>query len=98
VSIATLSLGVVSADDSSTHAGFQSISNGIKKIGMSSSFGLGLSNFVRDAPIIYVSAELFRGEGVLPPFYVCMVDGVVEEVCMVVYSCDVDWRGCDVLG
>ena len=53
--------------------------------------------FVWDEPIIYVSAELFRGEGVLPPF-VYMVDGVVEEVFLVVYSCDVEWRECGVLG
>ena len=48
-------------------------------------------------PIIYVSAELFRVDGVLLPF-VDMVDGVVEEVFVVVYSCDVEWRGCGVLG
>ena len=44
--------------------------------------------FVRDEPIIYVSAELFRGEGVLPPC-VYMLDGVVEEVFVVVYNRDV---------
>ena len=53
--------------------------------------------FLRDEFIIYVSAELFRGDDVLSPF-VYMVDGVVEEVFMVVYSCDVEWRGCGVLG
>ena len=53
--------------------------------------------FVRDEPIVYVSAELFRGEGALTPF-VYMVDGVVEEVFMVVHSCDVEWRGCGMLG
>ena len=42
-------------------------------------------------------AELFRGEGVLPPF-VNMVNGVVKEMCVVVYSCDVEWRGCGMLG
>ena len=52
---------------------------------------------VRDEPAIYVSAELFRCEGVLPPF-VNMVNGVVEEVFVVVYSCDVELRGCGVLG
>ena len=54
-------------------------------------------DLVRDDPTIYVLAELFRCEGVLPPF-VDMVDGVVEEMCVVVYSCDVGWRGCGVLG
>ena len=53
--------------------------------------------FVRDKPITYVSAELFRCEGVLPPF-VDMVDGVAEEVFVVVYSCDVEWHRCGVLG
>ena len=43
-----------------------------------------------------MSAELFRGEGVLPSF-VYMVDGVVEEMFMVVYSHDVEWRGCGML-
>ena len=53
--------------------------------------------FVREKPIIYGSTELFRGEGVLPPF-VYMIDCVVEELLMIVYSCDVEWRGCGVLG
>ena len=44
-----------------------------------------------------MSAELFRCEGGLPPF-VDMVDDVVEEVFVVVYSCDVEWCGCGVLG
>ena len=44
-----------------------------------------------------MSVELFRGDGVLPPF-AYMVDGVAEEVFMIVYSCDVEWRGCGVLG
>ena len=46
-----------------------------------------------DESIIYVSAELFRGEGVLLPL-VYMVYCVVEDVFMIVYSCDIEWRGC----
>ena len=42
-------------------------------------------------------AKLFRGEDVLSPF-VYMIDDVMEEVFVVVYSCDVKWRGCGVLG
>ena len=44
-----------------------------------------------------MSTELFRGKGVLLPL-VYMVDCVVEEVFMVVYRCDVEWRRCGVLG
>ena len=44
-----------------------------------------------------MSADLFRCKGALLPL-VYMVDGVVEEVFMVVDSCDVEWRGCGVLG
>ena len=60
-------------------------------------FRISSVEFVRDKPIVYVSAEVFRGEGVLSPF-LYMIDGVVEEVFIVVYSCDVKWRGCGVLG
>ena len=47
------------------------------------------TELVRDEPTIYVLAELFRCEGVLLPFVV-MVYGVVEEMFVVVYGCDVE--------
>jgi hypothetical protein len=56
-----------------------------------------LVELVRDEPVIYASTELFCCEGVLPSF-VNMVNGVVEEVSVAVNSCDVEWRGCGMLG
>jgi hypothetical protein len=50
VSIAALPLGLVSTSDSSTHAGFQSMLNGIDRIGVSSSSGLVLSSLFGTSP------------------------------------------------
>ena len=52
---------------------------------------------VRDEPAVYMSAELFCFEGVLLPF-VKMIKCVVEEAFMVDNCCDVEWRGCGMLG
>jgi hypothetical protein len=60
-------------------------------------FRVSYVELIRDDSTIYVSAEVFRGWGVLP-LLMYMVDGVVEEFLRVVYSCDVEWRGCGVLG